>query len=194
VIQGQLDIALDELGRAQAVAAARVLAALRPDVLVSSDLSRARETAEVLAAACDLPVTFDPRLRELDLGSWQGLTSEQAREQHPDEHAAWLDGVDVPRGGGETYAQAGARAAEAVLSLALPPDGTLVAVTHGGTARAAVAALLELPDEHAWRVAALGNCCWSVLVQARRGWRLEQHGVGAVAVLGSGPELGGPRP
>ncbi|MBC7679694.1 MAG: histidine phosphatase family protein, partial [Pseudorhodobacter sp.] len=142
VIQGQLDIALDELGRAQAVAAARVLAAVRPDVLVSSDLSRARETAEVLAAACDLPVTFDPRLRELDLGSWQGLTSEQAREQHPDEHAAWLDGVDVPRGGGETYAQAGARAAEAVLSLELPPDGTLVAVTHGGTARAAVAALL----------------------------------------------------
>lgn len=171
-----------------------MLSAVHPDVLLSSDLARARNTADVLASRCRLPVLLDPRLRELDLGTWQGLTSEQARDQHPDEHAAWLDGVDVARGGGETYAQAGARAVEALLAVDLPPDGTLVAVTHGGTARAAVAALLDLPGEHAWRVAALGNCCWSVLVQARRGWRLEQHGVGAQAVLGSGPELGGPRP
>ena len=185
---------LDELGRSQARAAAAVLAGVRPHLVLSSDLSRARDTADVLAGACGLPVVLDERLRELDLGSWQGLTSEEARAQHPEEHAAWLDGIDVPRGGGETYAQAGARAAAAVLSVDLPPDGTLIAVTHGGTARAAVAALLDLPDEHAWRVAALGNCCWSVLVQARRGWRLEQHGVGADAVLGSGPELGGPRP
>ncbi|MCW2608683.1 MAG: Phosphoglycerate mutase [Frankiales bacterium] len=126
-------------------------------------------------------VRTDPRLRELDLGRWQGLTSEQARAQFPDEHAAWRAGADVPRGGGETYAQAGARAAACITeALAdVPAGGTLLAVTHGGTARGAVAALLELGEASAWRVAALGNTCWSVLVEAERGWRLERHGVGA---------------
>ena len=160
---------------------------------MSSDLSRARETADVVAQACGVPLRLDARLRELHLGTWQGLTSEQAREQHPDEHAAWRAGVDVARGGGETYAQAGARAVEAVLAVDLPDDGTLIAVTHGGTARATVAALLDLPAEHAWRLAALGNCAWSVLVQADRGWRLERHGVSLSDVVGGGPELGGSR-
>ena len=144
--------------------------------MVSSDLARARDTAELVAAAAQVPLSLDGRLRELDLGRWQGLTSEQARAQFPAEHAAWRAGVDVSRGGGETYAEAGARAAACLLSVELPPGRTLVAVTHGGTARATVAALLELPGEHAWRFAALGNCCWSVLVEAERGWRLERHG------------------
>ena len=189
MIQGQLDVPLDDTGREQAIAAASALAATLPYAVVSSDLSRALDTARLVAAAAGLPVAVDQRLRELDLGSWQGLTSEQARDSHPDEHADWRAGVDVRRGGGETYAEAGARAMAAMLSVDLPPGRTLVAVTHGGTARAAVAALLELPPEHAWRLAALGNCCWSVLVEADRGWRLERHG----AEVGSpaGPPAGG---
>jgi len=155
---------------------ADVLARTAPYALISSDLLRARDTAQLVADAADVPLALDVRLRELDLGQWQGLTSEQARELFADEHAAWRAGVDVRRGGGETYAEAGARAAACVLSVDLPPGRTLVAVTHGGTARAAVAILLELPSEQAWRLAALGNCCWSVLVEADRGWRLERHG------------------
>ena len=185
---------LDDTGRRQAAAAAACLAPLGPYAVVASDLARAQETARVVAAAAGVTLSLDHRLRELDLGTWQGLTSEQAQQQHPVEHAAWRDGVDVPRGGGESYAQAGARAAACLREYELPPGATLVAVTHGGTARAAVATLLELPPEHAWRLAALGNCCWSVLVEADRGWRLERHGVEVGTPAGppaGGHDLGG---
>ena len=186
-MQGQIDTPLDDLGRTQADAAAAALAATRPSLLLSSDLSRAADTAAPLARATGLVPALDPRLRELHLGAWQGLTSEQARERFPDEHAAWRAGIDVARGGGETYRQAGERAAACLREHldAVPSGGTLLAVTHGGTARATLGVLLELPD-HTWgRLVALGNACWSVLVESERGWRLERHGAGAEAVDGA---------
>ena len=186
VIQGQLDVDLDEVGRAQAAAAAEVLAATAPAVVVSSDLARARDTAAAVVALTGGTLRLDARLRELHLGLWQGLTSEQARERFPDEHAAWQTGTDVPRGGGETYGQAGERAVACLRECLdeVPPGGTLLAVTHGGTARAAVAAMLELGDA-SWRLAPLGNTCWSVLVEDVRGWRLERHGSGVGPLVGT---------
>ena len=183
-MQGQLDTPLDGVGRAQAAAAAPVLAALRPVRLLSSDLSRAADTAAPLGRALGLQARLDPRLRELHLGGWQGLTLEQARERFPDEHAAWRVGTDVARGGGETYRQAGERAAACLLDHleAVPPGESLVAVTHGGTARAALGVLLELPDATWGRLVALGNACWSVLVESPHGWRLERHAAGAEVV------------
>ena len=165
------------------------MAALKPVVLLTSDLARARDTAAAVGAAAGLAPVEDARLRELDLGRWQGLTSDEARERYPEEHAAWRRGEDTPRGGGETYRQAGERAAAAVLEH-LPTAGTLVAVTHGGTARATLAVLLELPDDVWGRLAPLGNTCWSVLVEGHIGWRLEQHNVGAGTVTG-GHDIGG---
>lgn len=176
---------------------APVLAGADPAVVVASDLARARDTGQAVADAAGVPLVVDPRLRELFLGAWQGLTSEQACERYPDQHAAWRAGTDVPRGGGETYAEAGARAAACLAELlgSVPVGGTLVAVTHGGTARAAVATLLELSREDAWRVAPLGNTCWSVLVEADRGWRLERHNAGLGPLVGpasGATDLGSP--
>ena len=165
---------------------AQVLVEAAPALVVTSDLVRAAATAQALADAVGLTPVGDVRLRELDLGRWQGLTSEQAREQFPDEHAAWRSGRDVPRGGGETYAQAGERAASSVADhlRSVPPGGTLVAVTHGGTARAALGVLLDLPPA-AWpRLAPLGNTCWSVLVEGDVGWRLERHNTGLGPLVG----------
>jgi glucosyl-3-phosphoglycerate phosphatase len=167
-----------------------VLAAARPATVVTSDLSRARDTAAVLAAAADVPLVLDPRLRELDLGGWQGLTTDEARRHFPDEYAAWRTGVDVPRGGGETYFEAGTRAAACVVeaSDAAGPGSTVVGVTHGGTARGALGVLLDLPVDVWWRFTPLGNCSWSVLVEGDRGWRLERHGVEVAP--GAGPPAG----
>ena len=176
-IQGQLDVDLDATGRRQAAALGAAWQADPPAVIVTSDLRRARDTAAVIAGATGLPLLVDARLRELDLGRWQGLTSAEAAAQFPEEHAAWHRGQDVPRGGGETYADAGARAAACVLEL-LPAAGTLLAVTHGGTARGTIGTLLDLPADSWWRLAPLGNTCWAVLVEAERGWRLERHGLG----------------
>ena len=186
VMQGQLDVALDGTGHAEAAAAAAALAALSPAVLLTSDLARARDTAAPLAAAYGIQARPDARLRELSLGTWEGLTGEQAQAAHPEEHAAWRRGEDVRRGGGATYREAGDRAVACLQERlpAVPPDGTLLAVTHGGTARAALGVLLDLPDARWGRLAPLGNACWSVLVEAPWGWRLERHGTTAGPLVG----------
>ncbi len=158
---------------------APVLAALEPALLLCSDLARATATVEPLASATGLPVAYDARLRELDLGAWQGLTLAEAADRYPEEHAAWRAGADVARGGGETYADAAVRGSACLLEHLpqLPAGRTLVAVTHGGTARATLASLLELPATTWSRLTGLDNCSWSVLVEHPVGWRLEQHGV-----------------
>jgi probable phosphoglycerate mutase len=117
------------------------------------------------------------------------LTSEQARERFPEEHAAWIAGQDVARGGGETYADAGARA-QACLEEAVaevPAGSTLVAVTHGGTARGVLGRMLQLDRADWWRFSPLGNTCWSVLVEGDRGWRLERHNTGVGPLVGVAP-------
>ena len=175
------------------------LAQLAPAVLLTSDLARAARTAAPLGEALGLEPVVDARLRELDLGSWQGLTHEQAAARFPAEHAAWRAGRDLPRGGGETYRQAGERAVACLGEhlVEVPAGGTLLAVTHGGTARATLGLLLELPDTSWGRLAPLGNTCWSVVVEAEWGWRLERHGAEAgplaeVAPLGqAGPPTPG---
>ena len=151
-------------------------------MLVTSDLVRASATAAALESVSGLTALSDSRLRELHLGTWQGLTNDQAQQAHPREHAAWRRGEDVPRGGGETYRQAGERAVAALTEHLPEPGQTLVAVTHGGTARAALGLLLELPDNSWWRLVPLGNARWSMLVEGDRGWRLEQHNAGAAAL------------
>jgi probable phosphoglycerate mutase len=175
------------VGRAQAEAVADVLANCSPYAVVSSDLSRASATAEAIAARAGVEVALDPRLREISLGAWEGLTGEEARERFPDEHAAWVAGEDARRGGGETYREAGERAAECLreVQASAPEGATVIAVTHGGTARGALGVLLELEPKDWWRFAPLGNTCWSVLVEGDRGWRLERHNTGLGPLVGA---------
>ena len=176
-MQGQLDPPLDELGVAQAAASAAALRGLAPSVLVSSDLDRARRTAEALAALVDVPLRLDARWREIHLGEWQGLTRDEAAARFPEQYADWIAGRDVRRGGGETNSEVGRRAAAAAeeLMAELPPGGVAVAVTHGGAARAAIGTLLELDPASWWRLAPLGNAHWATLVRTERGWRLVAH-------------------
>ena len=82
-VQGQTDIPLNELGREQAAAAAAMLAALKPDAIVASDLQRAARTAAALAALTGLPVRTDARLRERYFGQWQGLTMTEVADPVP---------------------------------------------------------------------------------------------------------------
>ncbi len=99
-MQGWADQPLDDHGRAQAHALARRLSAETFAALYASPLLRARETAELLAAPHHLPVTFDDRLRERNIGAWTGLTFAEARRLAPAAaHGDWrLAGAP----GGET--------------------------------------------------------------------------------------------
>lgn len=182
-LQGQTDVPLDDVGREQALTAARLLAALEPSVIVSSDLERAAETARTLARLTRLEVQLDERLRETYVGTWQGLTDDEIKERFPDEYAAWRkDHYHQRRGGGEIEAEVADRAVAGIEhALKLVPDrGTLVVVTHGGTARVTIARLLGLPEQSTGVLGGLSNCCWSVLGEGHRGWRLLEHNAGSL--------------
>jgi probable phosphoglycerate mutase len=159
VFQGQLGLGLNDLGRRQAglLAARLALAPDRPAVLVSSDLARARETAEILGAALGLSPTLDPGLREVYLGAWQGLSHAEIAARFPDEWAAWRAGRDIRRGGGETYAELAERVFRAVSALAdAHPGRTSLVVSHGAALKGFVARVLGLASEgmRAFRVQA----------------------------------------
>lgn len=181
--QGSTDVPLDDVGRAQAARSARMLATLDPDLIVSSDLSRARETAEVLARLADCEVVIDPGLRETHAGAWEGLTNVEIQAQFPEEWAAWRRGEPIRRGGGgELDTEVAARVLAAIERTLekVPPDGTLVVISHGGAGRLAIASLLGLPREHWSALGALSNCSWSVLGENTRGWRLLEHNAGTL--------------
>ena len=180
--QGTMDIDLTETGRAQAKHAARLLAALSPHAILSSDLRRTRDTAAELAALTGLPVTHDKKLRETYAGAWQGLKHEEIRARFGEEYAAWKRGEPVRRGGGELETEVADRAAPLVERAAeqLPPGGVLVVVSHGGTIRTTIGRLLGLPP-HTWEaLGGLSNCCWSILGESVRGWRLLEHNAGSL--------------
>lgn len=177
--QGRTDLPLDETGQAQAASGAGDLERLAPARLISSDSARASQTAACLASRCGLTPVLDARLREADLGAWEGLTREQAARRFPAEYAAWRQGLDVRRGGGETQVEVATRAQEALAEALsdLATGQTLVAVTHAGPARAAIGQWLGL-DSGSWRsLGTLGNGRWAVLEERSFGWRLAEHNV-----------------
>lgn len=167
---------------AQARRAARLLASLKPDAIVASDLRRASATAAELGAVTGLPVAQDAALRETYAGEWQGLTHDEIIEKYGEQYAAWKRGEPVRRGGGELETEVADRAAPVVLEHAgrLPENGTLVVVSHGGTIRTTIGRLLGL-EAYAWEsLGGLSNCCWSVLGEGARGWRLMEHNAGTL--------------
>jgi probable phosphoglycerate mutase len=179
--QGMLDSPLDATGIAQAAAAAVALVPMQPDALVCSQLQRALDTAGPVGEKCGLDVAVDERLAEIHLGTWQGLTRAEAKAAYPEEYARWQAGEDARRGGGETYAEVGARATACVTEWLdrLGSGSLLLAVTHGGTARATIGTMLGMPPDTWWRLAPLSNCRWSLLADSGRGWRLEEHNAGS---------------
>ncbi|MEF3113008.1 histidine phosphatase family protein [Streptomyces chrestomyceticus] len=180
--QGSTDIELTEEGVAQARRAARLLAALKPDAIIASDLRRAAATARELAAVTGLEITHDQGLRETYAGAWQGLTHEEIVARYGEQYAAWKRGEPVRRGGGELETEVADRAAPVVERSAdkLPDGGTLVVVSHGGTIRTTIGRLLGLESHHWEGLGGLSNCCWSVLGEGARGWRLMEHNAGTL--------------
>ena len=174
--QGQLDPPLDDVGRRQAAQAASYLACELPSegtVVVSSDLSRATETAIALTDVLGVPLRIDPRLREHGLGCWEGLTRDEVARLYPDQYADWVAGRPVRDRGGEEAAHVGERALAALVDL--PRGAVAVVVTHGGTAGRLLEALLGLGPDHRRVFGSLGNCAWSDLNRQSGRWRVMRH-------------------
>jgi broad specificity phosphatase PhoE len=158
VFQGQGGRGLNALGRAQAARLAERMKLVRPDVIVSSDLERALETATIVATACRLDIETDADLREVDVGTWTGKSYAEIEARYPEEWAAWSNGLDVRRGGGETYGELADRVERAVARVAIAhPRRRVLLVSHGGAIKAYVAKILGVSAEGLRALAGVGN-------------------------------------
>jgi glucosyl-3-phosphoglycerate phosphatase len=189
IYQGQLDVHLSARGREQAACAADALVARDVARLLASDLARASDTADALAARTGLRVEHDERLREIHVGQWQGLPHTEVVERFPDVVAALDRGEDAVRGvTGERVedVRVRTRAVFDELVARLGRDETAVVTTHGMASRALVADVVGLSYRQAWlSLVGLHNCHWAELVEHRTGWRLEAWNVGVTASVGS---------
>ena len=148
--QGHADRPLTERGREQAQTLAARLAHIDLDAVYSSDLRRARDTGAVVAESQGLELRQLPDLREVDVGSWSGLTRAEAEARFPEGFARWRDGYPGWKDG-ETYEAMTDRVLQAVEQIASEHDGgRVLVVSHGGPIRAMHAAALGL-DVHAYR-------------------------------------------
>jgi len=187
--QGHADIPLNDLGREQAAAmAGAVTRALAPTRIVSSDLARARETAEILAGACGLNVAVDARLREIDVGEWEGLTLADVGDQVP----GMADGLDAGddfrwSATGETANEATVRVVAAIRDHVdrAPTDDVVAVVGHGAVLRNAVVRLLGL-DAPLGILSVMTNCGWAVMRPTSAYWRLVAYNCAATAATFSG--------
>jgi glucosyl-3-phosphoglycerate phosphatase len=163
--QGWADVALSDVGEAQAEAGAGLLASVLmgvPVQVVSSDLARARATAYAISLALGIEVSSVlPDLRERDIGEWSGKTTDEINEMYPGQLEAWRDGKLDSTPLGEREAVLLARTTGALRSLALfarAEQCVVVAVTHGGVMR-------TLTREFGGAPRAIGNLdgCWFAL-------------------------------
>jgi glucosyl-3-phosphoglycerate phosphatase len=175
--QGWADVALSDVGQAQAEAGASVLATLLAGVpvrVVSSDLNRARATAYAISLALGVEVSSVLHdLRERDIGDWSGKTTDEINEMWPGQLEAWRDGQLDSTPNGEREDVLLARTSGALESLAVLSHAeqcVVVAVTHGGVMR-------TLTREFGGPPRAIGNLdgCWFSFVGDELGHRGDVH-------------------
>ena len=154
--QGQGDSPLNAKGRSQAMALAERLGPFTPDVVIASDLSRARDTGRAFAGAS---LRTDPAWREIDVGRWEGLLHGEVRDRFPADVAALEGSMSVKVGGGESWADLGRRARLALHALRseLDPGQRARVFTHGGVVAALVGTLFGVARRRPRRLANVAN-------------------------------------
>jgi alpha-ribazole phosphatase/probable phosphoglycerate mutase len=134
---GQVNVALTQLGRAQSDRICDCLLKIKLDAVYSSDLDRSRYCAELIAAAHDLTIHTEESLRELHIGDWEGRTWAELQEAYPDDWQARLqDLVNFQVPGGESLQDAADRIRPTIRKiLSSHTGGDIALVAHGGVNR-----------------------------------------------------------
>jgi len=150
---GTGDQPLTEVGRGQAAAAATRLATAGAKVVVTSPVRRARETAELVAAAAGLELVVEDDLRETDFGDWEGYTFGEVRARWPAELDAWLADTAVPPPYGESFDATAVRVRQARdRVLAAYGGSTLVLVSHVTPIKTLLRFALDAPPSALYRM------------------------------------------
>jgi len=152
--QGQSDVPLNRDGIAQAHSLARQLQGQTFAAIYSSDLKRAKETALIIADAMHLPVIFEPRLREINQGEWEGQQVDKIRERYEN---LWqmrsLDPAGLRPPGGETVGELAERIQAALDDIAqLHPGLSVLIVSHGLALATALCKVRSMPIGQAYTV------------------------------------------
>src|SRR5262249_28776153 len=153
--QGQTDVPLSPPGQRQGASLAQRLTRETIHVLYASDLQRAWETAQAIAAPHALRVQSEPRLREMAFGRWEGLTYAELQQRDAARLAAWEhDPLHIAPPGGETLLQVAERVRAAYTSVvAADQDKTVGLVAHGGPLQVLLCLALSLPPQAYWQFA-----------------------------------------
>ncbi len=164
---GRSDVPLSPDGLKQAHDWAHWFSRRPPARVVSSDLSRARRTAEIIGGRCGVPVETMAGLREIDLGGWEGLAFETVRERFPgDFERRGADMADFRPPGGESFGDLQLRAVAAFGICLERTPGSLLIVSHAGVIRVLLCHLLGMPLANLFR---LGQICGTLTIIRRRG-------------------------
>jgi broad specificity phosphatase PhoE len=152
--QGWTDSALTDLGRSQAEAAGKALAAEPLVAVYASTLTRARDTAAAIAAPHGLPVHEDADFREMAFGAWEGRTLDEVRAEDPESYRVWAETPELfTPPGGETLADVRIRVLAALGRLRAAHEGKSVClVAHGLSARVLILEALGLPLARVWAI------------------------------------------
>lgn len=152
--QGHSDIPLSVKGREQAVNLAERLKDIKIQAVYSSDLGRARETAEILAKPHQLDVHALSDLREINFGQWEGLTYQEISEKYGEVCSQWFANpliTQIP--GGESLQDVVTRCSKTLHTIIREhPGETVVIVAHGGVIRTIVGTSLELDMNYFWKL------------------------------------------
>lgn len=150
--QGHQDIPLNQTGRQQARELALMLQHEPIEAVYSSDLLRARETAEIIAQPLSLSVNLDPRLREMSFGRWEGQTFTDIFRDYPDEFEEWFRHTsDFAVPGGESVNLLLERFQAFLTDISARHTGTVLLLTHGGVIRSFLYRILGQDPRELWK-------------------------------------------
>ncbi len=160
--KGSIDVPLSDEGKKQAAQAGELLQRLsppgapdrRPPAVYCSSLSRAVDTAAIIAAPYGITPIVVPGLQERNFGRWEGLTFAEVRKQYPAEFSSWIDNpLDFSPPGGENTHEVARRAQGAMEKiLARHQEDQLIVVAHGGVNRVLLCLFLGMPLENIFRI------------------------------------------
>ncbi len=151
--QGGTDVPLNEIGLLQAKRCAEVMKRVHIDRIISSDLSRATVTANIINEKHRVPLRLDAGLREISFGDWEGLTYEQISAKWPGAiEEMYSKPSQLTISNGESFQMVQTRAWAALKQeISLSEDGeTILVVCHGGTIRVLLCQILGMNLDHAW--------------------------------------------
>jgi len=166
------DPALTDEGEKQAAGVAAEIAKIRPDVLITSPMLRAKQTAEAIASVTGLVLVEDEIWTEMSFGYWDGLSFDEVREQYPDELQGWLNSAAFKAGGGESYEEAMVRIEEALEKVAQEYSGKKVCiVSHNGVIKVAALLAMGAPIDSVFHVDAAPCSITSISIWPSDGLR-----------------------